>query len=134
MRRTRNRLADAGVGNYWSDARSYDLDADGLGDTPYHPVSLFAFVSKQYPDLTVFAGSPAVLALDLAQRSLPALQLTDLVDPHPQMQPVTVPRFTGPDLPGNASGPGGAEADRLPLVLASLTTAGGGILLLRRAR
>ncbi|HET9234615.1 MAG TPA: nitrous oxide reductase family maturation protein NosD, partial [Candidatus Eisenbacteria bacterium] len=38
MRRTRNRVDENGVGNYWSDARPYDLDADGQGDAPYCPV------------------------------------------------------------------------------------------------
>jgi len=99
MRRTKNRMDDNGVGNYWSDARPYDLDGDGQGDAPYCPVGFFAFISKEYPDLTVFAGSPAVLALDLAQRTLPALQPTELADPHPRLSPDALPAFAGPSLP-----------------------------------
>lgn len=131
MRRTRNRLHKDGVGNHWSDARPYDLDGDGLGDAPHQPVGFFAFVSKQFPDLTVFAGSPAVVALDLAQRSLPALQLTELVDPHPLPRPVPVPAYTGPPLPDSRH----REQDaKLPLALASLATAGTGLVLLRGRR
>lgn len=98
MRRTRNRVDENGVGNYWSDARPYDLDGDGQGDAPYCPVGFFAFISKQYPDLTVFSGSPAVLALDMAQRTLPALQTTELADPHPRLFADTLPPFDGPGL------------------------------------
>ena len=98
MRRTRNRVDENGVGNYWSDARPYDLDGDGQGDAPYCPVGFFAFISKQYPDLTVFSGSPAVLALDMAQRTLPALQPTELADPHPRLSADALPPFAGPEL------------------------------------
>lgn len=131
MRRTRNRLHRNGVGNHWSDARPYDLDGDGLGDAPHQPVGFFAFVSKQFPDLTVFAGSPAVVALDMAQRSLPALQLTELTDPHPLPQPVPVPPYAGPRMPGPAPATG---RERVPLAVASLATAGVGLAVLRRRR
>ncbi|MFO7610778.1 MAG: nitrous oxide reductase family maturation protein NosD [Candidatus Krumholzibacteriia bacterium] len=131
MRRTRNRLHQDGVGNHWSDARPYDLDGDGLGDVPHQPVGFFAFVSKQFPDLTVFAGSPAVVALDLAQRSLPALQLTELADPHPLPRPVPVPAYAGPPLPAGRRPEQGAQ---LPLALASLATAGCGLVVLRGRR
>lgn len=131
MRRTRNRLQVDGVGNFWSDARPYDLDGDGLGDAPHQPVGFFAFVSKQFPDLTVFAGSPAIVALDLAQRSLPALQLTELVDPHPLPAPVWLPPYAGPPLPRTGESGG---AGRVPLALASLAWTGAGLAVLRRRR
>ncbi len=124
MRRTRNRLHVDGVGNYWSDARAYDLDGDGLGDAPHSPVGLFAFVSKQYPDLTVFAGSPAVVALDLAQRSLPALHQTVLLDPAPLLTPVSLPTLAVPALPGPA------DADRsTPLLVSAAAATLGGVAL-----
>ena len=94
-------------------------------------VGFFAFVSKQFPDLTVFAGSPAVVALDMAQRSLPALQLTELTDPHPLPQPVLVPPYAGPRMPGPAPATG---RERVPLAVASLATAGAGFAVLRRRR
>ena len=131
MRRTHNLLHDDGVGNFWNDARPYDLDADGLGDAPYCPVGLFAFVSKQFPDLTVFAGSPAVLALDAAQRSLPVLQMTDLSDPHPLMQPALIPAYRGPAPAEAAPVP---DAGHGPLVAASLFCAACGLALRRTGR
>ncbi len=131
MRRTRNRLTDGSAGNYWSDSRTYDLDGDGLGDAPFQPIGLFAFISKQFPDLTVFAQSPAVLALDLAQRSLPALLLSELEDPHPLLDPRRIPEYAGPPLPELAEE---SDGPRLALGLVSLLFTSCGTLLLRRSR
>jgi nitrous oxidase accessory protein len=130
MRRTKNRMDAEGVGNYWSDARPYDLDGDGRGDAPHCPVGFFAFISKQYPDLTVFAGSPAVLALDLAQRTLPALQPTELADPHPALEAETLPPFDGPRVPAAPAPASRAAGLGLFATLAALS----GSALLFRAR
>jgi nitrous oxidase accessory protein len=131
MPRTGNRFHLDGVGNYWSDARPYDLDGDGIGDVPHSPVSLFAFISKQHPDLTVFSGSPAVLALDLAQRSLPILQPTELLDPGPLLQPVSVAPYSGPAVPPlSDTAPGSTLATAFVALLATA----GGATALRRVR
>jgi nitrous oxidase accessory protein len=129
MRRTNNRLSDGGAGNYWSEARPYDLDGDGLGDAPHHPVGFFAFVSKQYPDLTVFSGSPAVVALDSAQRSLPALHPTEMADPHPLLVPPEPPPYRGPAVPGRR---GRGNRPLVGLVAGVLAAGGTAALGLRR--
>ena len=90
MRMTTNRFDDGTQGNYWSDNAPYDLDADGRGDVPYSPVTAFAFVSKQYPDLSVMAKSPAVVALGVAERVIPALRRSEAVDHHPRLRPTPV--------------------------------------------
>jgi len=97
MRYTTNRFDDGTNGNYWSDDRPYDLDGDGRGDAPYSPVSAFAFLSKQYPDLSVLARSPAVAALGVAERVLPALRASEAVDRFPRIVPVRA-RGTGMSL------------------------------------
>jgi nitrous oxidase accessory protein len=89
MRHTDNRFDDGRHGNFWSDNAPYDLDGDGVADVPYSPVTAFAFVSKQYPDLTILARSPAVAALGVAERVFPALQPSDAVDRRPQVSPVS---------------------------------------------
>jgi nitrous oxidase accessory protein len=130
MRRTQNRMDADGAGNYWSDARPYDLDGDNRGDAPFCPVGFFAFISKAYPDLTVFSGSPAVLALDLAQRTLPALEPTQLADPHPCLVPPRMPRYEGPSLNEEA----GAVSPHLAAMglFAGLAILSGSILIVQR--
>jgi nitrous oxidase accessory protein len=89
MRRTQNRFDNGRRGNYWSDSAPYDLDGDGIGDAEFGPVGAFAFLSKQYPDLALFAQSPAIQALGAAERAFPALRPADAVDRHPALGPTT---------------------------------------------
>jgi nitrous oxidase accessory protein NosD len=88
MRRTSNRFDDGVRGNHWSENPAFDLDGDGISDAPYGPVGAFAFVSKQYPDLTILAKSPAVAALGVAERVLPALRPSEAVDRFPLVRPL----------------------------------------------
>jgi nitrous oxidase accessory protein len=87
MRRTDNRFDDGRSGNYWSDNEPFDLDGDGVSDAPYSPVTAFAFLSKQYPDLSILAKSPAVAALSVAERVFPALRPSEAVDHAPRVRP-----------------------------------------------
>jgi nitrous oxidase accessory protein len=87
MRRSNNRFDDGARGNYWAESAPYDLDGDRVSDVPYSPVSAFAFVSKQYPDLSILAHSPAVAALAVAERVIPALRPSEVVDHRPMVVP-----------------------------------------------
>jgi nitrous oxidase accessory protein len=87
MRRSDNRFDDRERGNYWSENTPYDLDGDAVSDVPYSPVSAFAFVSKQYPDLAILSRSPAVAALSVAERVVPALRPSEAVDSLPMVSP-----------------------------------------------
>jgi nitrous oxidase accessory protein len=97
MRRTDNRFDDGRSGNYWSENAPYDLDGDGVSDAPFSPVTAFAFVSKQFPDLSILAKSPAVAALSVAERVMPAMRPSEVVDRFPLVTPVAV-RGTGAPL------------------------------------
>lgn len=101
MRRTSNQFDDGTRGNYWSDHAPYDLDDDGYGDVPHSPVGAFAFLSKQYPDLSVLANSPAVVALGVAERVVPALRPSEALDHRPLLMPPAV-HGTGQPLTGAA--------------------------------
>ena len=106
MRRTDNRFDDGARGNYWSASAPYDLNADGIGDVPYGPVSAFAFLSKQYPDLAIFGESPAAGALSLAERTIPALRPSEALDHYPLVHPAGAgvgSRSAAGDLPAAAS-------------------------------
>jgi nitrous oxidase accessory protein len=76
------------VGNYWDDYDGYDLDRDGTGDVPHHPVRLFSFLVAQNEPVLITLRSPFVSLLDLAERVLPALTPETLVDARPSMKRV----------------------------------------------
>jgi nitrous oxidase accessory protein len=76
-------------GNYWSRYRGYDLDGDGYGDVPFHPVGLFALLVERFPPVVLFLHSLLVELLELAERVFPVLTPAAIVDPQPLMgQPV----------------------------------------------
>jgi nitrous oxidase accessory protein len=73
--------------NYWDDYRGYDLDRDGLGDVPFHPVRLFSLLVEQNHPLLILMRSPFVDLLDAAERVLPVLTPETLVDSTPLTRP-----------------------------------------------
>lgn len=130
MRRTDNRFDDGTRGNWWSENAPYDLDGDGISDAPYSPVSAFSFVSKQYPDLSILAHSPAVAALAVAERVLPSLRPSEAVDRFPLVTPVAA-HGTGLPL---ARGTRGRRATPLAAGFAMLGLAGAAGLYAARGR
>jgi nitrous oxidase accessory protein len=74
------------AGNYWDDYRGYDLDRDGTGDVPHHPVRLFSLLVAQNEPVLITLRSPFVALLDLAERVLPSLTPETLVDASPSMR------------------------------------------------
>ncbi len=106
MRYSDNRFDDGRRGNFWSENAAYDLDADGVSDIPYSPVSAFAFLSKQFPDLAILAASPSVVALTVAERVFPALRPSEAVDRFPLLAPAPMGRLAGASTPaGVGAGP-----------------------------
>ena len=73
------------AGNYWDDYRGYDLNRDGVGDVPYHPVRLFSLLVAQNEPVLIALRSPFVALLDLAERVLPSLTPETLADASPSM-------------------------------------------------
>ncbi len=73
-------------GNYWDKYDGYDLDRDGVGDVPYHPVSLFAYLIEKNEPAILLMRSPFVQLLDAAERVLPAITPEALVDDAPAMR------------------------------------------------
>jgi nitrous oxidase accessory protein len=74
------------AGNYWDDYKGYDLNRDGVGDVPYHPVRLFSLLVAQNEPVLIALRSPFVTLLDLAERVLPSLTPETLVDASPSMR------------------------------------------------
>lgn len=73
--------------NYWSSYQGYDLNKDGIGDVPYHPVRLFALMIEQMPSSSILINSALVHVLDLTERIVPTMTPKNLVDKHPLMHP-----------------------------------------------
>jgi len=74
--------------NYWDDYRGYDLDHDGLGDVPHHPVRLFSKVVAQNGPSIILLRSTFVRLLDSAESIIPALTPEALMDREPAMKRV----------------------------------------------
>lgn len=76
------------TGNWWDAYRGWDLDRDGIGDVPHHPVRLFALLVERAPAAMLLQRSLFVRVIDAAERTLPLLTPTEVVDRGPLM---TVP-------------------------------------------
>lgn len=89
--------SEDGQGNHWSDFAAYDVDGDGIADTPYRPNDAMDHVLWTQPAAKLLLGSPAVQLVRWSQAAFPALLPGGVVDSHPMMRPplVTLPDFEG---------------------------------------
>jgi nitrous oxidase accessory protein len=69
--------------NYWDKYDGYDLNKDGIGDVPYHPVSMYSMVIEQNPNSLLLLRSFMVSLLDKAEKAIPSLTPENLVDEQP---------------------------------------------------
>ena len=74
-------------GNYWDKYEGYDMNKDGVGDIPYHPVSMYAMIVEQNPNSLMLLRSFVVTLLDKAEKAIPSLVPENLVDDKPRMKP-----------------------------------------------
>jgi nitrous oxidase accessory protein len=74
--------------NYWDQYEGYDLNRDGLGDVPYHPVSLYAMVAEKNASVMMLFHSFIVSLLDRTEKVMPSITPAELVDLHPSMKPI----------------------------------------------
>ena len=77
-----------GRGNYWSDFAAYDVDGNGIADTPFRPNDSMDHVLWTQPAAKLLLGSPAVQLVRWSQSAFPALLPGGVMDSHPLMQPV----------------------------------------------
>ncbi len=83
--------------NYWDRYEGYDLDRDGFGDVPFHPVRLFSLIVERNEPSLVLMRSLFIDLLDAAERVFPVLTPETLIDPLPKMRPYPE-RATGQTL------------------------------------
>ncbi len=72
--------------NYWDKYEGYDLDKDGVGDVPYHPVSLYSMVVEKMPSAVMLWRSFLVYMLDRTEKVVPSITPEVLKDSHPAMR------------------------------------------------
>lgn len=77
-------------GNYWSDHPAFDLDGDGLADTPYRPNDLVDQVVWAHPLAKMLLNGPSIQVVRWAQSQFPAIHPGGVVDTRPLMVPPEV--------------------------------------------
>lgn len=85
-----------GTGNYWSDHAVFDLDGDGIADSPFRPNDLMDHILWSQPAAALLLGAPAVQLIRWSQTSFPATLPGGVVDSHPLARPITIP--VAPDI------------------------------------
>ena len=73
--------------NYWDRYQGYDLDHDGRGDTPFHPMNFYSMVVERMPPMLMLWRSFFVQLLDRAEKAIPVLTPEALRDNHPSLIP-----------------------------------------------
>jgi nitrous oxidase accessory protein len=73
--------------NYWDKYEGYDMNRDGTGDIPYHPVSMYSMIVEQNPNSLMLLRSFVVTLLDKAEKAIPSLVPENLIDDKPMMKP-----------------------------------------------
>lgn len=79
--------ANVWEGNYWSDYQGFDLDHDGIGDTPHEQWLYADRIWLETPKATFFRNSPMLELIDFLERLAPfSHPYRILRDPKPLMR------------------------------------------------
>ena len=73
--------------NYWDKYEGYDRNKDGIGDVPYHPVSMYSMIVEQNPNALILLRSFIVSLFDKAEKAIPSLTPENLIDDKPMLKP-----------------------------------------------
>jgi nitrous oxidase accessory protein len=76
--------------NYWDKYEGYDLNHDGTGDVPYHPVSMYAMIIENNPIAAMFLRSFMVTLLDKTEKIVPSMTPENFRDDLPLMKPIAL--------------------------------------------
>ena len=87
-----------GVGNYWSDNLTFDIDGNGIADQPYKPNDLVDQIIWRHPMAKLLLNSPSVKLLKWAQSEFPGIHPGGVMDSSPLMQPPQVGSITTTEI------------------------------------
>ena len=76
--------------NYWDKYEGYDINKDGIGDVPYHPVSMYSMIVEQNPNALILLRSFTIALIDKAEKAIPSLTPENLFDDSPLMKAFTL--------------------------------------------
>lgn len=76
--------------NYWDKYEGYDLDKNGVGDVPYHPLSLFAVLTERNPSAMLLFRSFMITLLDKSEKVLPSITPDNFIDNTPLMHSISL--------------------------------------------
>lgn len=76
-----------GRGNYWAGHVAFDVNRDGIADSPYRPNDSIDRMTWSQPTSRLLLGSPAVQMIRWAQSRFPGLLPGGVIDTHPLMSP-----------------------------------------------
>lgn len=89
-KRTETHWSENGHGNYWTQYDGYDLDDDGVGDVPMKIQNVFNYIEGQNANTRLYLYSPASQALAVAAKAFPIMDISQEVDGHPLVRPMTL--------------------------------------------
>jgi nitrous oxidase accessory protein len=72
--------------NFWDQYDGYDLDRDGLGDVPHHPVSVYSVITEKVPVAMILYRSFLSNVMNQAEKVMPSLIPDMLRDDTPVMK------------------------------------------------
>jgi nitrous oxidase accessory protein len=76
--------------NYWDKYEGYDLNHDGIGDIPYHPVSVYSMITERIPVALIFLRSFMATLMEKTEKAIPSLTPENFRDDSPIMKPVAL--------------------------------------------
>ncbi len=72
--------------NYWSKYNGFDLNKDGFGDVPYHPVKMFSVIVEIQQSSMILIHSLFIELLNATENVIPSLTPINLIDEQPRMR------------------------------------------------
>lgn len=77
-------------GNYWSDHVAFDVNGDGIADSPYRPNDAVDQLVWSQPAAKLLMGAPALQLMRWSQSRFPGLLPGGVIDSYPLLSPETL--------------------------------------------